>query len=60
MEKDFERLPFAKAPTASEALNDVSTRTLVHMLWRNKLPAVKVGDLWCIREAISQNLLEEL
>jgi excisionase family DNA binding protein len=50
MENDLEPLRFLTVPEAAELLQ-VSTRTLLRMVWRKELPALKVGGQWRISES---------
>lgn len=50
MENDLHPLRLLTVPEAAELLQ-VSTRTLLRMVWRKELPAFKVGGQWRISES---------
>ncbi len=59
MENDFEPVRLLTVQQAAEALN-VSRRTLLRLLWRNRLLAIKVGSRWRIRESDLAKFIHDL
>ena len=59
MENDADIIRLLTLPEAAELLQ-VSKRTVLRMIWRNKLPAFKVGNQWRVNERALVKWLGEL
>jgi excisionase family DNA binding protein len=59
VENDFEPVRLLTLRQTGEALN-VSRRTMLRLLRHNKLPAVKVGRQWRMRESELAKFIHDL